>query len=170
MRRAWGASEGGADDEVPGHTFLRMSGDRAQLAADPYVIAPVHCRGGRTSADLYQAEPDIDYRYRIALFTMREFLRGAVQLHILHHAALGEIHGAWMAEELARHGYAISPGSLYPTLHKMEADGLLLSHSQVVAGRPRRSYSITAAGQRALKETTAQLRELASEVLGEDSP
>ena len=58
---------------------------------------------------------------------MREFLRGAVRLHILHHAAQGEVHGAWMARELAHHGYRISPGSLYPTLHKMETEGLLRS-------------------------------------------
>lgn len=35
---------------------------------------------------------------------MREFLRGAVRLHILHHAAMGEIHGAWMAQELGPTG------------------------------------------------------------------
>ena len=98
---------------------------------------------------------------------MREFLRGAVRLHILHHAAHGEIHGAWMAEELAHHGYAISPGSLYPTLHKMEAEGLLRSRTQVVDGRSRRSYVVTARGRRELRSTTGQLRELAREVLGD---
>jgi DNA-binding PadR family transcriptional regulator len=97
---------------------------------------------------------------------MREFLRGAVRLHILHHAAQGEIHGSWMAEELAHHGYRISPGSLYPTLHKMESEGLLRSRQQVVTGRTRRSYAITPLGRRDLKEATAQLRELAREILG----
>ena len=101
---------------------------------------------------------------------MREFLRGAVKLHILHHAARGEVHGAWMSEELARHGYRISPGSLYPTLHKMEAEGLLSSRVQVVEGKSFRSYAITAAGRRALDETVGQLRELADEVLGEAGP
>jgi DNA-binding PadR family transcriptional regulator len=99
---------------------------------------------------------------------VREFLRGAVRLHILHHAALGEIHGAWMSEELAHHGYRISPGSLYPTLHKMETEGLLRSRPEVVEGRPRRSYAITAAGRLDLQETIVQLRELADEVLGKD--
>ncbi|MGO9027889.1 MAG: PadR family transcriptional regulator [Acidimicrobiales bacterium] len=97
---------------------------------------------------------------------MREFLRGAVRLHVLHHAAHAEIHGSWMAEELARHGYRISPGSLYPTLHKMEAEGLLRSRTQAVGGRSRRLYSITASGRRVLSETTVQLQELADEVLG----
>jgi DNA-binding PadR family transcriptional regulator len=98
---------------------------------------------------------------------VREFLRGAVRLHILHHAARGDVHGAWMSEELAHHGYRISPGSLYPTLHKMEAEGLLSSRSEVVEGRSRRSYSITESGRRVLHEAMLQLRELATEVLGE---
>lgn len=96
---------------------------------------------------------------------MREFLRGAVRLYVLHHAAVGEIHGAWMSAELARHGYQISPGTLYPTLHKMEAEGLLRSTPQVVAGRARRSYRATAAGQRTLDQAKQQLRELARELL-----
>jgi DNA-binding PadR family transcriptional regulator len=102
--------------------------------------------------------------------SVREFLRGAVRLHILHHAAHGAVHGAWMAAELARHGYKISPGSLYPTLHKMEAGGLLRSHHQVVDGRARRCYSATAKGRRALEAAKKQLRELAHEVLADDTP
>lgn len=95
-----------------------------------------------------------------------EFLRGAVRLHVLHHAAISEVHGAWMAEELARHGYRISPGTLYPTLHRMEAEGLLRSRSQVVAGRARRSYRATPKGRGVLEQAKEQLRELAHELLG----
>lgn len=100
---------------------------------------------------------------------MREFQRGAVRLHILHHAAEGEIHGAWMTKELAEHGYDISPGTLYPTLHRLEADGLLVSEQQVVDGRARRVYKATAAGKQALAEDRKALRELAREVLGDDA-
>jgi DNA-binding PadR family transcriptional regulator len=96
---------------------------------------------------------------------MREFLRGAVQLHILHHAAEGEIHGAWMSQELAGHGHEISPGTLYPTLHRLEAEGLLTSRKAIEDGRARRVYKITADGRAALKRTKMALRELADEVL-----
>ncbi|MFD4176873.1 PadR family transcriptional regulator [Streptomyces anulatus] len=99
---------------------------------------------------------------------MREFQRGAVRLHILHHAAEEEIHGAWMTEELASHGYRISPGTLYPTLHRLEADGLLASEQRVVDGRTRRVYRATEAGRKALDEDRRALRELAREVLGDD--
>ncbi|WP_340556690.1 PadR family transcriptional regulator [Streptomyces sp. GSL17-111] len=99
---------------------------------------------------------------------MREFQRGAVRLHILHHAAEEEIHGAWMTEELARHGYRISPGTLYPTLHRLESDGLLVSEQRVVDGRTRRVYRATGAGRRALAEDRRALAELAREVLGDE--
>ncbi|WP_171053100.1 helix-turn-helix transcriptional regulator [Streptomyces marianii] len=82
---------------------------------------------------------------------MREFQRGAVRLHILHHAAAEEIHGAWMTEELASHGYRISPGTLYPTLHRLEAEGLLVSEQRVVDGRTRRVYKATEAGKQGKK-------------------
>jgi DNA-binding PadR family transcriptional regulator len=117
---------------------------------------------------------DIGNRYRKSILSiflvMREFLRGAVRLHVLHHAAHQEVHGAWLATELAGHGYTISPGSLYPTLHKMEADGLLRSRSKLVDGRVLRMYRVTARGRRELLAATQQLRELADEVLGRGTP
>ena len=97
---------------------------------------------------------------------MRSFDRGAVQLHVLHHAAEGEIHGAWITEELARHGHRISPGTLYPTLHRMEKEGLLRSRTKIVDGRRQRLYAATARGRRALEQARRTLRELADEVLG----
>jgi DNA-binding PadR family transcriptional regulator len=97
---------------------------------------------------------------------MRSFDRGAVQLHVLHHAADHEIHGAWITEELARHGHRISPGTLYPTLHRMEGEGLLRSRTKVVEGRKRRLYTATPRGRRALEQARRTLRELAAEVLG----
>jgi DNA-binding PadR family transcriptional regulator len=88
-----------------------------------------------------------------------------VQLHVLHHAAEHPIHGAWMAAELARHGYRISPGTLYPTLHRLEATGLLAGHNDEEAGRRIRRYTITDAGRAALEEGRRALRELADELL-----
>lgn len=93
------------------------------------------------------------------------FWRGAVELHVLHHAAERELHRAWMAAELARHGYAISPGTLYPTLHRLRDQGLLTCRDEVVEGRRRRLYRITDTGRVALDEARQALRELAAEVL-----
>jgi DNA-binding PadR family transcriptional regulator len=96
---------------------------------------------------------------------LREFLRGAVRLHILHHSSRGEIHGAWLSEELVEHGYRISPGTLYPTLHRMEAEGLLTSRQTVIDGKRLRAYKTTPAGRRALRESKKALKELADELL-----
>ena len=52
---------------------------------------------------------------------------GLIRLHVLHHAAEEPIFGLGMIEELARHGYRISPGSLYPLLHGLEKKGYLRS-------------------------------------------
>lgn len=93
-------------------------------------------------------------------------MRGAVRLHVLHHASQAPIHGAWMAAELERHGYRISPGTLYPALHRMETEALLASDKVVVSGRVRRVYRATPAGNDALAQGILALKELAHEILG----
>lgn len=45
---------------------------------------------------------------------LRHFIGGFVRLHILNHAEKVAICGAEMIEELKRHGYDLSPGTLYP--------------------------------------------------------
>jgi len=58
-----------------------------------------------------------------------ELYTALVRLHILHHAAEEEIFGLGIIEELARHGYRLSPGTLYPILHGMEKNSLLRSRA-----------------------------------------
>lgn len=96
---------------------------------------------------------------------LRNLLLGFVKIHILHHASLDAVYGLWLIEELAHHGYALSPGTLYPTLHSLEQEGYLQSEKRVVAGRQRRYYTITPQGVEALTEARAKLRELVDEVL-----
>lgn len=100
---------------------------------------------------------------------VREFGTAAVRLHILHHAAVGEIHGAWMTAELAEHGHDIAPGTLYPLLHRMERAGLLSARSETADGRRRRLYRVTAEGRSVLDRCRSALAELAAEVLDERS-
>ena len=102
----------------------------------------------------------------------REFLLAFWKVHILHHAAQFPVVGAWIMKELARHGYTVSPGSLYPLLARMEARGWLDCHHDPARGpKSRKEYTLTPAGQRVLDELRAQVAELYREVvLGEDSP
>ena len=87
------------------------------------------------------------------------------RLHVLHHAHEEPIFGVGMMRELARHGYRLGPGTLYPLLHGMELDGLLKSKSQVVAGKARKYYTITRRGRAALDRLRPKLKELVDEVL-----
>lgn len=101
---------------------------------------------------------------------VRDFRRGAVRLHVLHHASEGEVSGAWMSAELARHGYHISPGTLYPLLHALQDAGLLTSAGRTERGRVLRYYIATAAGRSALASARAALAELAAELLPASVP
>jgi DNA-binding PadR family transcriptional regulator len=98
------------------------------------------------------------------------FLGGFVRLHILYHAAREPVFGVEMMEELARHGYDVGAGTLYPMLHQLEEAGYLVSHTEVVAGKQRKYYRATPEGTRALQEAKAKLRELVKEVLHDDPP
>lgn len=75
------------------------------------------------------------------------------------------MNGAWMAWELARHGYQIGPGTLYPLMHRLESAGLLTSRSRVVDGHRRREYTITRKGRTALRRLRAAVTELSGEVI-----
>jgi len=71
-----------------------------------------------------------------------------IRLHILYHASKGPIFGFWIIEELARHGYKLSPGTLYPILHGMERKGYLRSTEERQGRQARRLYRATPAGRR----------------------
>ena len=97
----------------------------------------------------------------------REFFLGFIKIHILYHASKEPIFGVEIAKELARHGYSISPGTLYPTLHRLEKEGYLESKSRVVNGRVRRYYQATAQGKLVLEQSREKIRELVTEVIEE---
>ena len=98
---------------------------------------------------------------------IRDVFVAFMRVHLLHHAARAPIFGLEMIEELRRHGYTLSPGTLYPILHGLEGGGLVRSRTEVVNGKMRRYYSATAKGRRALAEARQKIGELVSEVLEE---
>lgn len=103
-------------------------------------------------------------------YMLRDFFLGFIKLHILHHAEAEPIYGLAMIEELRRHGYELSPGTLYPILHSLEATGYLTREDRVVNGKVRKYYAITDAGRAALAETRDKVRELVAEVLEGQGP
>src|SRR5215468_6897741 len=95
-----------------------------------------------------------------------EILLSFWKVHILHHAGEQPLHGQWMTLELRGHGYEISPGTLYPLLHRMERLGWLKSTCDPDGGkRARRDYRLTKVGRKMLGVIREQLEELYGEVV-----
>src|SRR3954451_2329755 len=110
---------------------------------------------------------DIEFRLRVSMID-RNLYSGLIRLHILHHAAEGPIFGQEMIDELGRHGYRLSAGTLYPILHGMERQGLLRSRSTQHRGRVRRIYRATAAGRKSLVIARKRVQELFGEMFEQD--
>jgi PadR family transcriptional regulator, regulatory protein PadR len=100
----------------------------------------------------------------------QELLKGLIRLHILHHASEEEFYGQWMIHELARHGYTLSPGTLYPMLHGMERRGYLKSKKEQNGRTFRRLYRATALGREANRLAKIQVRELIGELQRSKAP
>jgi PadR family transcriptional regulator PadR len=95
----------------------------------------------------------------------RDLYSGLIRLHILHHAVESPIYGLAMAEELARHGYRISLGTLYPLLHGLEKKGYLRSTERRFGRSIRKIYHATPLGRKALKAAKRKVRELFGELI-----
>ena len=98
----------------------------------------------------------------------RDLYTGLVRLHILHHAVKTPIYGLWIMEELQRHGYRLSAGTLYPILHGMERKGYLRSQAERKGKTSRRVYRATPLGRRALADAKSKVRELFGEMFEDE--
>ena len=79
----------------------------------------------------------------------------------------GAIYGQWIIEELARHGYKLSPGTLYPMLHAMQQRGYLTMREERAGRSVRKLYRATSLGREALELAKEKIRELVGEVIEE---
>jgi PadR family transcriptional regulator, regulatory protein PadR len=94
----------------------------------------------------------------------KDLYSGLIRLHVLYHAAKEPIFGLWIIEELGRHGYKLSPGTLYPILHGLERKGYLRSTVKRAGRQVRRFYKATPAGKKALVAAKIKVRELVGEL------
>jgi len=79
-----------------------------------------------------------------------------------------ETYGQWIIEGLARQGYRLSSGTLYPMLHGMERKGYLRSREKRTGRSVRRVYRATPKGKRALAVATSRLHELVGGLIARD--
>jgi PadR family transcriptional regulator, regulatory protein PadR len=95
----------------------------------------------------------------------RDLLLGFVKVHVLYHASRQPVYGSGIITELGSHGYKLSPGTLYPLLHGLDAANFLERKDRVVDGKMRKYYEITPLGQRALDEARLKIVDLVQEIM-----
>lgn len=100
-----------------------------------------------------------------------ELKKGTVQLGILALLSEGRRYGFEIIEELKARtgGYLdLKEGTLYPALHRMEKQGLLVSEWVMpeAAGQPRKYYSITPAGTRSLEDARSEWKTMVGGLQG----
>jgi DNA-binding PadR family transcriptional regulator len=95
----------------------------------------------------------------------RDLLLGFVKVHLLYHASQEPIYGQGISAELERHGYRLSPGTLYPVLHSLDEANFLERENRVVGGKVRKYYRTTPLGDRALDEARSKILELVDEIM-----
>ncbi|MHA1720924.1 MAG: PadR family transcriptional regulator [Promethearchaeota archaeon] len=96
---------------------------------------------------------------------IEKFKRSAIIAHILYHANKEPFYGSWLIDELGRHGYKISPGTLYPWLNELLEDKILSQTKKNINGKIRKYYKITPKGIDILMEIKKYLQELHTEIM-----
>ena len=88
-----------------------------------------------------------------------ELLRGTIDLLILKTLQLESLHGVAIADrikQVTRGTFQVQAGSLFPALHRLEADDLIVGQWTMNEGRRTKSYALTTSGKRRLAEETKQ--------------
>ena len=96
---------------------------------------------------------------------LRKLFLAFMRIHILYHAKKEPFFGLWMIEELKSHGYEVSSGTIYPILHSMEEDGILICKEKTIDGKVRKYYSLTDKGDKILTEVKEKTKELSQEII-----
>lgn len=91
-----------------------------------------------------------------------ELLKGTLQTIVLKLLAdNGKMYGYEITQrvkEISEGTILLTEGALYPTLHKMEAEGLLKTETQFVGKRIRKYYTITRQGRNSVQERIEEFK------------
>ncbi len=88
-----------------------------------------------------------------------------VKIHILHHTAKRSLHGLWIIEDLAEHGYTLNAIQLYLLSQRLQKSAHINRTKTVLEGKLHIYYNIMRDGRAYLKEQKRELVELISKAL-----
>ena len=87
----------------------------------------------------------------------KELLKGTLKTIVLHLLSEeGRMYGYQINQQVQERSdgqLTLTEGALYPALHKLEAQGLLKTEVELVNGRKRKYYKLTASGKKAASKS-----------------
>lgn len=99
----------------------------------------------------------------------KELLKGTLKTIVLKMlSANGRMYGYEITQKvkvLTNEKIQLTEGALYPTLHKLEADGLVTTRVENINGRKRKYYEVTAAGSSEAAERSNEFTEFVQTML-----
>lgn len=91
-----------------------------------------------------------------------EYIKGTIRTIILKLLAQNkQMYGYEITQrvaQLSKDEIKLTHGALYPTLYKLEAEGLLVTTTEIVDNRARKYYSLTAEGKKLAKAKVSELQ------------
>lgn len=97
-----------------------------------------------------------------------EYLNGVPELLVLQVLSRRPMHGYEIVQSIKAASSEVlefGEGSIYPLLHRLEADECLSSKKERVAGRDRYVYRLTTKGASRLTESTASWKRIAAAIV-----
>ncbi|MCE3259016.1 MAG: transcriptional regulator, PadR family [Bacteroidetes bacterium] len=92
-----------------------------------------------------------------------ELIKGTLKTIVLQQLKKnGKMYGYEITQkvkELSKDRIAITEGALYPTLHALEADGLVQTETEFIGKRVRKYYRLTPSGESKVLEKVNELAE-----------
>ncbi|MEM7683156.1 MAG: PadR family transcriptional regulator, partial [Planctomycetota bacterium] len=97
----------------------------------------------------------------------KDVLRGSLDLLVLAVLVDGPAHGYALQKKLAHTtGQTLPAGTLYPLLHRLEAEHLVSATWDHATKRPRKRYELTPAGQKRLQRDGADWQAFVARIHG----
>ncbi len=101
----------------------------------------------------------VNYIYKMS---GSEFIKGTLRTIILRLLAQNkQMYGYEITQrvaQLSKDEIKLTHGALYPMLYKLEAEGLLVTTTEIVDNRARKYYSLTAEGKKLAKVKVSELQ------------
>lgn len=91
-----------------------------------------------------------------------EFIKGTIRTIILkllaQHKQMYGYEITQRVAQLSQDEIKLTYGALYPTLYKLEAEGLLVTTTEIVDNRARKYYALTSEGKKLAKVKVSELQ------------